>query len=283
MPDNDHNMGMIVSIEKEENREKKKQKLSDDANLMEQNSEFESLNDMIVKVTFRVSERVSYSNSEHSVSTTSFQGSFELTREQYPDMIVGQTGEELTMRNGSRAEEESGLTKVRCLLFVVALLILLCYFGHSQSITVLDETLEDTIYIPGAGFSGFWFTLGRLRSIEDPASKHYYCFSAGCLGVVASLRNFTVDEMLDLAEDIQGKWKRAQIGRHEVVGEFVDSLVNASSSVYSTLRSIEEPSILSRLHIVTSAKDKWMGLKARTRSPQTSDELREMLLQTTWM
>jgi hypothetical protein len=163
----------------------------------------------------------------------------------------------------------------------------LYYFECFQSSTVLDEgigrTLQDAIYVPGAGFSGFWFTLGRLRSIKDPASNHYYCFSAGCLGVVASLRNFTVDEMLDLAEGIQGKWKRSQIGRYDVVGEFVDSLVNASSSVYSTLQSIEDPNILSRLHIITSVKDKWMGFKTRIRSPQTSDELREMLLQTTWM
>jgi hypothetical protein len=143
--------------------------------------------------------------------------------------------------------------------------------------------VPDTIYVPGAGFSGFWFTLGRLRSIEDPASKHYYCFSAGCLGVVASLRNFTVDEMLDLAEGIQGKWTSSEIDRYQVVGEFVDNLVNASSSTYSTLRPIDEPNILSRLHIITSVKDKWIGLKSQIRSPKTNDELREMLLQTTWM
>ena len=271
---------MIASFEEEDKRDKKQQTLSNDANLLDENSEHELMKDMIIKGTFHVL----YSNSEHTVSTTLFHGSFQPSREQYPGTIIGQTGEELTKLNPGRAEEDSCLMKLRRLLFVVVLLFLFSYYGCSQSITVFDETLQDTIYVPGAGFSGFWFTLGRLRSIEDPASKHYYCFSAGCLGVVACLRNFTVDEILDLAEGIQGKWRRAQIGRHEIVGEFVDNLVNDSSlSVYSTLRSIEDPNVLSRLHIITSAKDKWMGLKARTRSPQTSDELREMLLQTTWM
>lgn len=285
MFDYDQNAGLIVLLEEEKNREQKKLKKT---HLSDQNSAYpdESANCVTVSHTFHVFDCDSDCSSDSSVSTTSFEEACQPTEGQYPDKFAGKTVRESTIRTHNRANGESCSTRYH--LFLIIPLVFLYYYGCFQSGTVLKEgggksMMKDTIYVPGAGFSGFWFTLGRLRSIDDPASKHYYCFSAGCLGVVASLRNFTVDEMLDLAEGIQGKWMSSEIGRYQVVGEFVNNLVNASSSTYSTLRSIDEPNILSRLHIITSVKDKWIGLKSQIRSPKTNDELREMLLQTTWM
>jgi len=160
-----------------------------------------------------------------------------------------------------------------------ALVSYYCIQQHNHDVT----SSRDTIYVPGAGFSGFWFTLGRLQSIEQPDKKDYYCFSAGCLGVVASLRNFTVDETLNIALNIQERWKTGQIERHDVVGEFVDTLVNTTLSTMSNLLSVEESKVLERMHIITTVKDKWFGMNTHIRSPRTNDELREMLLQTTWM
>ena len=185
------------------------------------------------------------------------------------------------------ATELSSWTKTRNLLVFVLLVPLFCHQYIKQNRVSLPEphmtSTRDTIYVPGAGFSGFWFTLGRLQSIDDPKNNDYYCFSAGCLGVVASLRNFTVDETLDIALNIQERWKSGQIERHDVVGEFVDKLVNTNSSIRSNLRSIEESSVLERMHVITSVKDTWFGMKTQIRSPETSHELQEMLLQTTWM
>lgn len=42
-----------------------------------------------------------------------------------------------------------------------------------------------SVYIPGGGFSGFWFHLGYLQSMNMDNHLHdydYYCFSSGCLG-----------------------------------------------------------------------------------------------------
>lgn len=169
--------------------------------------------------------------------------------------------------------------------YLLAMSLLAAFFSYRFIVqNSYDVTsTRDTIYVPGAGFSGFWFTLGRLQSIDQPDTKDYYCFSAGCLGVVSSLRNFTVDETLDIALNIQERWKSGQIARHHVVGEFVDSLLNTTSSTKSSLLSVEESSVLERMHVITSVKDKWFGMKTHIRSPRTSDELREMLLQTTWM
>lgn len=166
---------------------------------------------------------------------------------------------------------------------VIALLVAVLSYRYTQRSAFDRIDNRDTIYVPGAGFSGFWFTLGRLHSIAQPERNDYYCFSAGCLGVVASLRNFTVEETLGIALNIQERWKTGQIKRHDVVGEFVDTLVDTESSTMSNLLSVEESKVLDRMHIITSTKEKWFGMTTHIRSPRTRDELREMLLQTTWM
>lgn len=41
-----------------------------------------------------------------------------------------------------------------------------------------------SVYLPGGGFSGFWFHLGYLHSFRNQHNLYdydYYCFSAGCL------------------------------------------------------------------------------------------------------
>lgn len=190
---------------------------------------------------------------------------------------------DVKMAYGAEKKVRSPTKTKKWLLFVTILLAAL--FGYRS--TVLNRfditTSRETIYCPGAGFSGFWYTLGRLQSIEQPDTKEYYCFSAGCLGVVSSMRNFTVDETLEIALNIQQKWKTGQIKRHDVVGEFVDALVNTTSSTMSNLVSVEESKVLERIHVITSTKNSWFGMATHIRTPQTAEELREMLLQTTWI
>jgi hypothetical protein len=100
---------------------------------------------------------------------------------------------------------------------------------------------------------------------------------------VASLRNFTLDETLDIALNIQSRWKSGEIKRHDVVGEFVDTLVNTTSSTKSSLLSLQDSHVLERMHVITTVKESLFGIKTHVRSPRTSEELREMLLQTTWI
>lgn len=183
-----------------------------------------------------------------------------------------------------RADEKRGRLAISkwCMLIIS---LLVAFFGYRFTVPISYDVTSDreTVYCPGAGFSGFWYTLGRLQSIGQPNTKDYYCFSAGCLGVVASMRNFTVDETLDIALNIQQRWKTGQIKRHDVVGEFVDTLVDTTSSTKSDLVSVEESKVLERMHVITSTKNRWIGMKTHIRSPQTAQELREMLLQTTWI
>lgn len=140
-----------------------------------------------------------------------------------------------------------------------------------------DFMEQNSVYVPGGGFSGFWFTLGRLQSLPTPTSMNYYCYSAGCLGVVATLVNRSMNEMLDSALEIQSKWDHAEISRFSVVPLFLDDLLQEPNPLS------ENTDLLSLVHIITSVKAGWFGLKPVTRTPLNYVELREMLIQTTWI
>ena len=176
---------------------------------------------------------------------------------------------------------ETPLSSVRFLLFralaLVAVLLLLSI--QSNSSIVVDP---NSVYLPGAGFSGFWFTLGRLKSIPDPTDMTYYCFSAGCLAAVSTLSNLTHEELSTTAFDIQSQWRSGEIHRHEVVSVFLDSLLYPKKQA-NMRPPLEDPFLLSRLQIITTMKRGWFRLDSVIRSPNNVEELREMLLQTTWM
>jgi hypothetical protein len=192
--------------------------------------------------------------------------------------------------------------------------LLFCYrikedLAISAAITATTTGLltskNSSVCVDGGGFSGFWFTLGRLNSIPgDPLNRQYYCYSAGCLGVVAALANYTKDEMLEMAIDKQRRWRSGTLSRHDVVGAFLDDLIHgpnstssdggsSSSSSNSKLleRVAEDPRFLSSLHIITSHRPQKVegrrlgipALQSSIRTPSSVQELREMLLQTTWI
>lgn len=128
-----------------------------------------------------------------------------------------------------------------------------------------------SVYVPGAGFSGFWFSLGRLMSLPDRHELNYYCYSAGCLGVVATLSNTTVDKVTELAFGIQNEWREGKLSRFELASSFVDRLVPPQHEL--------EMDALQRINIITTS---W-GMGVNARRARSSKELKEMLVQTTWM
>ena len=139
----------------------------------------------------------------------------------------------------------------------------------------------DSVYVPGAGFSGYWFTLGRLKSIPDPASKSYYCYSAGCLGVVATLAGKSMHEMSDLAFGVQRRWKEGQLDRYDVVPHFVDGLLfnsadTADEQGSDAMRNVTAPvmsdaNLLSKINVITTIKD-MVGVRSVIRTPRSIGE-----------
>jgi len=132
----------------------------------------------------------------------------------------------------------------------------------------------ESIYVPGGGFSGFWFTIGRLQSIPNPEQKKFYCFSAGCLGVVATLSNYTVEEMSEMAFHVQQQWKDGHVDRYGVVSLFLNGLLKERPIATENL---------SRIHIITSVRQGLFGLAPSVQQARSISHLNKLLLQTTWI
>jgi hypothetical protein len=167
---------------------------------------------------------------------------------------------------------------------------------------------ENSVYIPGAGFSGFFYTLGRLSSLSNETRKtgiespyEYYCFSSGCLALVAHLLGRNVDSALELAHESRNQFISGNIGPYSIVGKFVDGLLfgdaeadaaahlhydgsdqcstnhNASNAIHQLYGH------LSRINVITTSWNEANIPSQSIRSPSNVDQLRQMLIQTTWM
>ncbi len=161
------------------------------------------------------------------------------------------------------------------------LLLVLLYFFRWNARPVL--TSENTVFVPGAGFSGFWYTLGKLRSIPSPFEKEFYCYSSGCLAVVTILRNLTVDEVYDKARAVQVRWQEGHLHRYEVVASFIDDLLRDDGFVEATNATEFDATSLFTVNIITSIHRGGPILASEIRRAETLNELKTMLLQTTWI
>jgi hypothetical protein len=184
---------------------------------------------------------------------------------------------------------------------------------------VAPSEKEDCIYVPGGGFSGFWFTLGRLSalSVEEVHQESFVCYSAGCLGVVATLLqhlhheqalvdNATAsgagyEDLYAMARAIQVEWLEGSLHRYEIVETFIDRMMSTAASLTKNVDEREAvdglmspayrrflQTIRNNLYIVTSvptASGKSPGgvLDATLLTPHDLSSLKRMLLQTTWI
>jgi hypothetical protein len=191
-----------------------------------------------------------------------------------------------TSQQACRLVVEGKRWKLQTLLFGLAALLYVV-LGCSSSTVPNIAMDKNSVYVPGGGFSGFWYTLGRLNSIDLPLSKNYYCYSAGCLGLVAMLSNTTMETAYDVAVDAQKQWQRGEVSRYDVTEMFIDGIFYGLGTKERSERNLrpelKNPDALRTLNIITSVQDGWGGLKASIRTPSNTAELKEMLLQTAWI
>lgn len=163
------------------------------------------------------------------------------------------------------------------LLSLVLLAVVMIGQGVSMSTQArLQVSGNDCIYVSGGGFSGFWFSLGRLHSISkrEMTQQRFACYSAGCLGVVSVYTNWTMPDLYAMASGLQRDWQDGSLHRYHIVEQFVDNLLQDQDF---------DEDILSSLHILTSVPQKPMGFRAVLNTPRNMEELRTMLMQTTWI
>ena len=165
----------------------------------------------------------------------------------------------------------------------------------------VDTKQENTsMYIPGAGFSGFFYTLGRLQAFHNSpisSAQEYHCFSAGCLALVISLLRIPVHSVIAQASSSRDRWIEGEISRYDVVEDFVDGILSnvhlnakfeSECSLYQAngTQEVDTNNIhchLPRINVITSSWDTTTMLSQSTQTPRSLDHLRLLLIQTTWI
>eukprot|EP00540_Astrosyne_radiata_P024027 CAMPEP_0116843912 /NCGR_PEP_ID=MMETSP0418-20121206/12369_1 /TAXON_ID=1158023 /ORGANISM="Astrosyne radiata, Strain 13vi08-1A" /LENGTH=181 /DNA_ID=CAMNT_0004474753 /DNA_START=107 /DNA_END=652 /DNA_ORIENTATION=+ len=127
-----------------------------------------------------------------------------------------------------------------------------------------------SVCIQGAGFPGFWFQLGFLQGNPGLRDHDFYCYSSGCLSLLMAFMNSTLEESFDFAASLQRSWLNGNISRFELVENFVDGLIRDDDS---------HADFIGRTNILVTT----LGEGVTTEKPKTVEELREVLIRTTFM
>jgi hypothetical protein len=170
---------------------------------------------------------------------------------------------------------------------------------------------QDCYYVPGGGFSGYWFLLGRLQKMKrhqmNMNDKKFVCYSSGCLGVIATLLmndndndNNNVDSIYNMARTIQMEWNEGRLHQYQVVESFIDGLLSPvldNDNNKEQQQQQEEAfleTIRNNLYIITSTYDDNSNNSSTNmpssiiptaiiQQPTNIHELKQMLLQTAWI
>lgn len=134
---------------------------------------------------------------------------------------------------------------------------------------------HDATYLPGAGFSGFWYTFGRVSNLPDNKERDYHCFSAGCLVVSSVFLGREYSDVALTAKSIQQRWLDGEISRYDVASEFVDDLLELKDPA----NALRQDAWLPRVQVLTS---NWYG-GAELTTAKNRGELRELLIQTSFI
>ena len=162
---------------------------------------------------------------------------------------------------------------------LVTLLILV------SAIIKASMPINDAVFVPGAGFSGFWYSFGRVNSLAEAESRNYFCFSAGCLAVSARFLNKSFDDVASSALRIQSSWRDGDLSRYNVASEFVDELLDIDvSAKIKNNKTIDETSYASEewLNHVNVLTTTWYG-GVKISKAKERRELRELLLKTSFI
>jgi hypothetical protein len=211
--------------------------------------------------------------------------------------LVAAVGSKTKTKERSKYRSSWYITVLRITWIVIfyAIVMTAAYIKMNPS-----PVIPNSVYIAGGGFSGFWYTLGRIQSMDDFNSKEIYCYSAGCLAAVSLMTNLSMANVLDSALDIQSQWKAGSLHRYDVIQVFVNNLLTCQQDSSSglmpcvededgkLLHPLEDVSILDRLHIITTEIDATSGsllswVKPVERKVQNVKELKHILQQSTWI
>jgi hypothetical protein len=128
------------------------------------------------------------------------------------------------------------------------------------SIIILNR--DDCVMFRGGGFSGFWYFYNKTDNIRN--SDKIYCYSSGCLAVIASIPPNNKQYIYDTVLEMKHFYKNKTGKIYEIREKFIDNIINIPITDYN-------------INIITST---YTG-KCIIEKPDTIDKLRQLLLDTT--
>eukprot|EP00538_Stauroneis_constricta_P005017 CAMPEP_0119553386 /NCGR_PEP_ID=MMETSP1352-20130426/6154_1 /TAXON_ID=265584 /ORGANISM="Stauroneis constricta, Strain CCMP1120" /LENGTH=240 /DNA_ID=CAMNT_0007599785 /DNA_START=136 /DNA_END=855 /DNA_ORIENTATION=- len=90
-----------------------------------------------------------------------------------------------------------------------------------------DDTIPNSLCIPGGGYSAMFHRFGQLQTIpkEQLLNQTNVCISAGCLALFARLRDWDADEMIDCFTNLQQLHVDGEIEFQDGMPMFIDELI----------------------------------------------------------
>jgi hypothetical protein len=159
----------------------------------------------------------------------------------------------------------------------------------------------------GGGFSGFWFHLGYLQSfsLSNLQQHEFYCYSSGCLGeffhkctfcekgyiiifsfshlsvllmllgVLLALQQTPLDKVIDAGFGLQSAWERGIVSRFELIDKFFDEIIiSPNDNDDQNLKAI-----LPNIKVLVTSAERGVAIE----EAKTADELRGLIIKTTWV
>ena len=125
--------------------------------------------------------------------------------------------------------------------------------------------------LPSSNPTGFWYAIGRLEELEKPDDHEFYCFSAGCLAASALFLEKDYTWLSTVALDLQGQVKNGDIHLYDVLGLFVDQILEETDDS----DDISQHEWTSKINVVTTNNYLQMEITKATSIPHLKTLLRQ--------
>ena len=98
--------------------------------------------------------------------------------------------------------------------------LIIILFVLSHLINILFTKTKDCIMISQGGYSGFWYYYGKIQK-EYILDKEIYCFSAGCLAIVANIPNNNYIKLSNTANNLKELYNNNHINSYSLRNNFI--------------------------------------------------------------
>ena len=129
-------------------------------------------------------------------------------------------------------------------------------------LSIINLNTDNCIMFRGGGFSGFWYFYNKTDIITN--SDKIYCYSSGCLAVIASIYPNNKQYIYDTVLEMKHFYKNKTGKIYEIREKFIDNIINIPITDYN-------------INIITST---YTG-KCIIEKPDTIHRLKQLLLDTT--